>query len=233
MPQSYPTSAIATLLKLTERRVQQLVKDGILPRPVKGHNEPIACVHAYIDYLKKLITGGGELSLTDERTRLTKYQADLAQILLKEAQGEFVTAKKTTQVWGAIVANIRQKLLGLSSLLAPIFGGSHTTGEVKERIDSAIHEILNELTNPDPEALARAEISLESLGGFPAPAPLHNQRVGRRKTKVKPRIKRRAGKVANSTGRVPTGDDGRIQRPSGRDSDSHDLEPGGENRNRQ
>lgn len=149
MPQSYPVAAIAQLLKLSERRIQQLVKDGIIPRPVKGEYEPIGCIHGYIDYLKKLAAGNGELSLTDERTRLTKYQADLAEIQLKKERGELITSAIAIEAWGRVVSAVRQKLLALSTRLAPVVATTQSLPEIKERIDSATHEVLNELANPD------------------------------------------------------------------------------------
>ena len=226
-PQQYPISAIASLLKLSERRVYQLVKDNILPRPVKGAFDAIACIHGYIDYLKKLAAGNGELSLTDERTRLTKYQADLAGIQLHRAQGQVVGSKKAQGVWEDIVVAIRQKLLGLSNRLAPLVATSQSIPEIKDRIDNAIFEVLNELSNPNLERVARDESGIEGLEGLPAAAKVHHQPVGRRKKKTKPRIKRRTRKVAHRESGVPTGDDGRILRPPGGDGDTHNEQPGG------
>ena len=103
--------AVAQLLKLSERRVQQLVKDAILPRPVKGLYNPVACIHAYIDYLRKQAAGSGEVSLTDERTRLIKCQADLAEIALEKARGKLIPTERVMSVWGDVIQAIRQRLL--------------------------------------------------------------------------------------------------------------------------
>lgn len=210
-PQQYPVAAIAQLLKLTERRVQQLVKDSILPRPARGVYDPIACVHSYIDYLKRLLAGSGELSLTEERTRLTKTQADMAELLFRKSSGDLIQSKKASQVWGEIVTTIRQRLLGLSTRLAPQVATSQSIPEIKERIDAAIHEVLSELSSPDLHHIGRAESSPESPGGLPPPAALYHQPVGRRKAKAKPRKQRRARAVEHQPGRVPKGDDGCVQ----------------------
>jgi phage terminase Nu1 subunit (DNA packaging protein) len=185
-PQQYPVAAIAQLLKLGERRVQQLVKDGILPRPSKGVYDPIACVHGYIDYLKRLAAGSGELSLSEERTRLTKFQADLAELQLRKASGKLIESKRAAQVWGEIVTAIRQRLLGLASRLAPQVATSQSIPDIKERLDAAIGEVLNELCNPDLEQIARAESSIEGVAGFPAAAEVHGEPVGRSKKAPEP-----------------------------------------------
>ena len=185
MPQTYPVHAIANLLLLTERRVQQLVKDGILPRPRNGAYEPVPCVRAYIDYQRKLIIGTGELSLTDERTRLTKYQADLAEIDLQKARGSLLESKVAMQMWSDVVTTTRQKFLGLSTRLAPTVIDCKLVAEVKEKIDRAVYEILTELASPDFSAERTGEERTrgdkESLAPIPAPAPAHRKRVGRRK----------------------------------------------------
>ena len=230
MPQSYPVGAVATLLKLTERRVQQLVKDGILPRPVKGIYEPIACIHGYIDYLKKLAAGNGELSLTDERTRLTKYQADLAELELRKAHGELLETKIAMQLWAEVVSSTRQRLLGLPTRLAPVIVQLKTIPEIKDTVENTIQEVLNELANPDLEGIARVEGDSQRPQGLQAPTKAKGERVGGQKKKAKPRKQRRAGRVEHVEGRVPEGDDGRVQRSERRDGDAHDLKPGGEDR---
>ena len=185
MSQMYPVQAIAQLLKLTERRVQQLVKDGILPRPVQGNYDAIACVHGYIDYLRKLVAGSGELTLTDERTRLTKYQADLAERELKKSDGELIDTRRAMKIWAEVVMIVKQRLLGLSSRLAPLVATSQSLPEIKERIDSAIYEVLNEFSNPDLGRIGRAESGKGGIEIVQTATKIDRKPVGRRKPKAK------------------------------------------------
>lgn len=47
---------VARYLNMTPRRVQMLVKSGILPRPgMRGEYELIPCIHAYIEHLKDVL----------------------------------------------------------------------------------------------------------------------------------------------------------------------------------
>jgi hypothetical protein len=187
MPQTYPVSAIAQLLQISERRIQQLARDNILPRPIKGQYDAVQCVHGYIDYLKKLAMGNGELSLTDERTRLTKYQADLAEIELKKAHGELIQSKIAMAMWAEVITAVRQRLLGLPTRLAPIISTAQSMSEIKEKIDHGIHEVLNEFANPDfiQRASGGMENSLPSLEGLQAPTEAHSKRMGRQEKKTK------------------------------------------------
>jgi hypothetical protein len=178
---------------------------------VKSQYDPIACVHAYIDYLKRLIAGSGELSLTDERTRLTKYQADIAQLQFQKSKGELISTNRAGQVWGEIVSSVRARLLGLPTKLAPVIAIGSSIPEIKECLETAIHEVLNELTEPNLETLARDESSTEGVEGFPAAAEIKGERVGRQEGPPKSGKQRRAGAVANVESRIPTGDDERMQ----------------------
>jgi phage terminase Nu1 subunit (DNA packaging protein) len=208
MAKPVPVAAIAQLLNLTERRIQQLVKDNILPRPVKGYYEPVHCVHAYIEYLKKQISGSGEISLTDERTRLTKYQADLAEIELQKARGEMIPSKRAMSAWGGVVQNVRQKLLVIPSRLAPVLTGIKSIPQMKEKLEESIYEVLNECTNPDLLKLGRSEYHPAGIGLFPPAPETEGERVGGPEEKTEPGVERGTGPVADEEGGVPEGDDG-------------------------
>ena len=52
MATSFNIVAISKLLKLTERRVQQLAKDGIIPKAERGKYDLVSSVHGYVDFLK-------------------------------------------------------------------------------------------------------------------------------------------------------------------------------------
>jgi len=141
--------------------------------------------------------GNGELSLTDERTRLTKYQADLAQIELKKARGELLNTEEAMKYWSEVVMACRQRLLGFPTRLAPTIATTQSIPEIKERIEHAIHEVLNEFTNPDLSRIARNSGHPSGLEALPAPAKINRKRVGRRKKEAELRKQRGAGNVAH------------------------------------
>jgi phage terminase Nu1 subunit (DNA packaging protein) len=200
MPQSYPVSAIAQLLKVSDRRVQQLAKDGIIPRPVNGEYDAIPCVQGYVDYLRKIASGSGSLSLTDERTRLTRLQADIADITLRKARGEVIVTRAAMRLWGEIITSSRQRLLGLATRLAPELVNIANIPEIKDKIERAIYEILTDFSNPNLVEHARAESDSIGFESLPTAPKAHRKRVGRSKKKTEPRVKRRTGPVENGPG---------------------------------
>jgi len=201
-------SAIGQLLKLTDRRIQQLVKENVLPRPVKGLYEPVACIHAYIDYLRKKVAGAGEVSLTDERTRLTKCQADLAEMALAKARGQLIPAERARMAWGSVIQAVRQKLLSLPVRLAPRLASTRSIPIAKEILEESIREVLHECANPDLAHIGRMEFNPESVDLFPPASAAEGERVGGPEAETLPGIIGRTGELEDPESRISEGDDG-------------------------
>ena len=68
--QTYPVSTIAKLLILTERQVQSLAKQGVLPKTERARYELVPVVQAYIRYLRERAMGGAVGGTEDDRIRL-------------------------------------------------------------------------------------------------------------------------------------------------------------------
>lgn len=50
---TYPVATIADLLMVSERRVQQLAKEGVIPKAERGRYELVPTVQGYIRYLQE------------------------------------------------------------------------------------------------------------------------------------------------------------------------------------
>ncbi|MBQ7263335.1 MAG: hypothetical protein IJR14_06395 [Synergistaceae bacterium] len=68
----YPKETIASLLDITERRVEQLAKDWIIPKAGRGLFDLRATVNAYVRYLHGFRIGGRER----ERDELDQRMAE-------------------------------------------------------------------------------------------------------------------------------------------------------------
>lgn len=116
-PPSYPAATIASLLMLTPRRVQQLAKDGVIPKDGHGRYQLAPAVQGYIRFLQeRQITGsaprGQALDYHAEKARLVKAQADVAEIAAERARGESLPASEVKAAGLAVVAEVRANLLG-------------------------------------------------------------------------------------------------------------------------
>ena len=79
---TYGAEAIARLLVITPRRLQQLTKEGYLPKSERGRYELVPVVQAYIRYLRDRAVKGdlGDDDFGTHKTRLIKAQADIAEL---------------------------------------------------------------------------------------------------------------------------------------------------------
>ena len=140
---------LAEHLDLSTKRISELIRDGILPS--KMGRSPLnldVCRIAYISYLRKLggynkRSGGGDIA--EEKTRLTKAQADKAELEVSELEGQLIPAQLVQDPWTALVANARAKLLALPSKIAHQVIALDKYAEAELLIKENVHDALSEL----------------------------------------------------------------------------------------
>lgn len=165
----------AEALLITDRHVSRLTAMGILPKT----GDPKQVTAAYIRHLK---TGKGDkANLLEERTRLTRIQADRKELELKVAQGELIQTETAMKLWGGIVQNIRGKLLAMPSKLAPLIIGAKGLPEIKEISEKFIYEVLTELANPSLKKYRSRDQS--NNRDVEAAVTVKRERVGRQKAR--------------------------------------------------
>ena len=71
---THSVATIASLLMLSERRVQQLTREGVIPRAERGRYELVPAVQGYVRYLQE--RGGrssdSPIDYHEQKARLTK-----------------------------------------------------------------------------------------------------------------------------------------------------------------
>ncbi len=103
-------------LKMTSRRYRQLAGEGKAPIPANGIVDALRALISIAIYYQALAAGSGSLSLTDEKTRLTKINADMKQINLLERMGKLVSADAVKRVYDAHNSKIAKKFGSLPTL---------------------------------------------------------------------------------------------------------------------
>jgi phage terminase Nu1 subunit (DNA packaging protein) len=89
------------------------------------------------------------VQLRKESAITAKHELELAKL-----QGHLVTLDDVEAVWSRQIATCRTRLLGVPSHVAPLAFSAETVHEVRQLIEAAIHEALDELS-----ATARAHQS--------------------------------------------------------------------------
>lgn len=145
---SYPVGTIAKLFMISERRVQQLVKKGVIPKNEHGRYELVPTVQGYVRYLQERAIGKTDMpeDYQQEKARLTKLQADKAQLEVETMSSNLVSADQVAQEWFQIITNCKTRLLSVPTKAAPIVAAESEAGSVQVIIEKLMREALEELT---------------------------------------------------------------------------------------
>lgn len=188
-PATHPLGTIAKLLDLSERRVQQLSREGVIPKAERGRYELVPAVRGYIHYLRDRSLDVGVVSIDVARQRKTAAEAELAEIELAKARADVASIEDVAKRWDAILSGVRARMLALPTKVAPMVTHENDQGIVKECIENAIHTALGELSaglsddaggGNEPDAGLSEELA-ENVSATKA----KNKRVGRSGKKAK------------------------------------------------
>ncbi len=149
MAQTFPLDTICKLLDLTPQRINQLVREGIVPRAERGRYELVPVVQAYVKYLRERAVKGdvhGD-DYSTHRTRLVKARADLTEMEKAQMVGELIPAQDVQDAWVEVLGNCRAKLLSIPTKTAPEVFAADTLVEVKAILKQSVNEALAELAN--------------------------------------------------------------------------------------
>jgi phage terminase Nu1 subunit (DNA packaging protein) len=144
---------LAKFLRVNTSRVHQLAREGTIPKPKSGRAnwDLMACVHAYWDYKEQ---AGGKPESKDaeywnEKTRLTKAQADKEELMVSEKKGELVDAVEIIQEYSNYVLACRAKLLSMPTKLAYELIEINNPNIIQNKLEQAIDEALLELASEE------------------------------------------------------------------------------------
>lgn len=150
------TKWLSSFFKLSERRIQQLTQEGILPtvkRTRDGNQyDLIPTIQRYIYHLQDLVNNRVKSSEEQERQRLDaeiklkEAKAEIAQLDLKELRAEMLRAEDVQAFIEDLAATTKSLLMGLPGRLAMDLANATTTAERSETIEEAIFEVLNQLS---------------------------------------------------------------------------------------
>jgi len=148
-----PIGVIAKLLDLSERRVQQLSREGVIPKAERGQYDLIGSVRGYVGYLRDQAAKAqaGAPDYAAERARFIRARADLAEMEAEEKRRSLIAAEQIEAAWIAVLALLRTRLLALPDRLAPQAYEQSTVGDTRNLIRAAIREVLDDLAQPEIE----------------------------------------------------------------------------------
>lgn len=194
----HKVAVIARFLNLTERRVQQLAREGILPKPDKGKYDLVRCVQTYVRYLQERAYGSGVTAQDThiERARLIKAQADKTELEVATMRNQLVAIDTVETDWLQHISACRMRLLALPTKTAFQIAVMTEPAEIERFLKRAIYEALTELANShDEPADILPDGTAEGGARVDAAARTDGERMGRRAPQTKPGGKRRTRKM--------------------------------------
>ena len=145
---------------ISPRRVQQLTKQGVIPKTEHGRYELAPAVQGYITFLQERnpIRAGGDDGddYHKEKARLTRLQADRAESELAERMGQLLDADDVAQTWADMIGRVRNKLLAMPSKIAPLVSHVTEPAEIQQITDDLIRDALEEMADEARDAIAHA-----------------------------------------------------------------------------
>ncbi len=174
---------VANLFGVTTRRVQQLVKDGIITatkeKGVNKYDLPVV-VKQYIRHLSEKVQGresrhNSELDnqKLGAEIRIKESKARLAELQLQELEGKMHRSEDVEDMTTDLVFTIRGMLVALPGRLAVDLAGLDSPLEISERIRLEVNSILQQLANYryDPAEYKRRAREREGWQGVEEDGP--------------------------------------------------------------
>lgn len=160
---TYPVATIAKLLMLSDRRVQQLTSEGVIPKAERGRYELAPAVQGYIRYLQDRSHRGSDspIDYHVEKARLTKAQADTAEIELAKARADVASVAQIERNLSGLFAEVRSNLRNVPDRVVSALIGMTDEREFKTILLREIDLVLT--------ALAESDVLVEPAEDEPGP----------------------------------------------------------------
>jgi phage terminase Nu1 subunit (DNA packaging protein) len=202
--------AVAFILDIDERRVEQLAQKKIIPKVSKGLFDLIPTIQSYIRYLRAFKGGEGgdlEMRLLQAQAREREAKAELSQLELERRQGELIKVEDVRRQWSSRLIEFKAAMLELPTRAAFRFTDADIRIYVEEELNSFVVETLSRYSRGGIRALGGGD----DEGNPQAPDADNGQPVGGRKQSAKRKGKPAAGAVEDGQDAVPPRADGQLQ----------------------
>ena len=148
---TFKVGIIARVCDLSETHLRRLVKEGVISGPSKRGQWPITNVTEYIHHLRGQGAAGSSNDGHFHKIRKLKEEADKLEMENAEKRGLLAPVDQMALVWGAMLGNLKNRLLGMGAKLGPVIAPESRAPVCQTMIDGEIHEALIDLADYDPE----------------------------------------------------------------------------------
>lgn len=141
--QAMTAEQLGAVLGVSGRVVRELAQRGIIAKASRGQYPAAASIKAYCAHLREQAAGrAGSTTLTAERIRIAKEQADKLAMANATSRGEMVPARDVEAGWAAVLREVRAAMLALPSRVHHLL--PHLTPHDVASIDAEVRAALTE-----------------------------------------------------------------------------------------
>tara|TARA_B100000579_G_C22675422_1_gene777716 strand:- start:36 stop:569 length:534 start_codon:yes stop_codon:yes gene_type:complete len=146
--QTVPIGSLGSVLNLSERRIQQLVKEGVLSKEERGRYPFMTNVKGYVMYLQSRVDGNntGIIDLDEARKRKLQAEAMMAELELERTQENTISVADHGEFVGKLGDALKGRLMVLPSKLAPALALETKQGLCKQIVEDEIRSVLKEIS---------------------------------------------------------------------------------------
>lgn len=140
-------SECADWLDISERRLRELIDEGVIDRAEKGQYDVKAVVQQYVRNLREIAAGrgGGSGTKAEDEARLAKAKADKAEMEAAQMRGELIPADTIAETLQSAVMVMKTRMLAVPPRAASEVGARNVASAEKV-IRGHINEALTELS---------------------------------------------------------------------------------------
>lgn len=135
---------LGIILKITDRRVDQLAKEGVFSRAENKKFDVAESVENFYRY-KFRADEKSDLNFDQEHALLEKAKRKKAELDLAERKGELLRANEVEKLMAGMILTCKARLLAMPTAVAPKVLGKNELPVVVDTIKSAVFEALAEL----------------------------------------------------------------------------------------
>ena len=146
MPMFVNAKAMAKIMDLSERRINQLVTEGVISKESDGNYNVMQVI---VDYYKNKSGFESGINYDQEHALLEKVKRETAEIELAELKGEIHRADDIKAVLAGMIITCRNKLLTMPASIAVRLVGQKNPNVVIDILTKEIKIALNELSEYD------------------------------------------------------------------------------------
>lgn len=143
---TYPVSTIAKLLLLTDRRVQQLTEQGVIPKAERGRYELAPAVQGYVKFLRDRALNADGDGDDGENVKLKRAKRRAAEVVADTLEKRKIEREPTLLLVRNLAQSERDAILGWPARATPIIAADLGVDEhaLHSALDASLRAHLTE-----------------------------------------------------------------------------------------